>query len=53
MFVYFFIVQIGYMILGFSMNTELGLMGSIVHLFNYVLIKGGLFLVVVCVVFCL
>ena len=45
------IAQIGYMTLGLSTNTELGLTGSVVHLFNHGLMKGGLFLVVACVVF--
>lgn len=44
------IAQIGYMTLGLSTNTELGLTGAIVHLFNHGLMKGGMFLVVACVV---
>jgi multicomponent Na+:H+ antiporter subunit D len=44
------IAQIGYMTLGLSTNTEFGLTGSIVHLFNHGLMKGGMFLVVACVV---
>jgi len=44
------IAQIGYMTLGLSTNTELGLTGSVVHLFNHGLMKGGMFLVVACVV---
>jgi multicomponent Na+:H+ antiporter subunit D len=44
------IAQIGYMTLGLSMANELGLTGGVVHLFNHALMKGGLFLVVACVV---
>jgi len=45
------IAQIGYMTLGLCTNTTLGLTGSIAHLFNHALTKGGLFLVVACVAF--
>jgi multicomponent Na+:H+ antiporter subunit D len=45
------IAQIGYMTLGLSMNSHYGLTGGLVHLFNHALMKGGLFLVVACVVF--
>jgi len=44
------IAQIGYMTLGVSMANTHGLAGGIVHLFNHALMKGGLFLVVACVV---
>ena len=44
------VAQIGYMTLGLSMNNEQALTGGIVHLFNHALMKGGLFLVVSCVV---
>jgi len=44
------IAQIGYMTLGLSTNTESGLTGAVVHLFNHGLMKGGMFLVVACVV---
>lgn len=42
------IAQIGYMILGLSLNSELGATAGIVHLFNHALMKGGLFLVAGC-----
>ena len=45
------IAQIGYMTLGLSMGTESGLTGSVLHLFNHALMKGGLFLVVACVTY--
>ncbi len=45
------IAQIGYMVLGLSVNTVNGLTGSLVHLFNHALMKGGLFLVVACVMY--
>ena len=44
------IAQIGYMTLGLSLNTELGLTAGIVHLLNHALMKGGLFLVAACIV---
>lgn len=42
------IAQIGYMLLGVSFSSELGLTGGILHMFNHALIKGGLFMVVAC-----
>lgn len=42
------VAQIGYMLLGISMNTEVGLTAGIVHMFNHAIIKGGLFMVVGC-----
>jgi len=45
------IAQIGYMTLGLSMGNLRGLTGGLVHLFNHALMKGGLFLVVACVVY--
>jgi len=44
------IAQIGYMTLGFSLESVTGLTGALVHLFNHALMKGGLFLVSACVV---
>jgi len=43
------IAQIGYMTLGLSVNSELGVTAGIVHLVNHALMKGGLFLAVGCV----
>ncbi|MFP6639739.1 MAG: proton-conducting transporter membrane subunit, partial [Myxococcota bacterium] len=45
------IAQIGYMTLGLSLANQEGLTGGLVHLFNHALMKGGLFLVVACIVF--
>ena len=45
------IAQIGYMTLGLSLNNVNGLSGGLVHLFNHGVMKGGLFLVVACVVY--
>ncbi len=45
------VAQIGYMVLGISFATVLGLTGGIVHLFNHALIKGGLFMAMGCVMF--
>jgi len=42
------IAQIGYMTLGLSLNSELGVTAGVVHLFNHALMKGGLFLVAAC-----
>lgn len=44
------IAQIGYMLLGISMATTAGLTAGIVHMFNHALIKGGLFMVVGCLI---
>jgi len=40
------IAQIGYMILGISMDSVTGVSAGIVHLFNHALMKGGLFMAV-------
>jgi len=40
------VAQIGYITLGIGLNSESGLTGSIVHLFNHGLMKGALFLLV-------
>jgi len=45
------VAQVGYMIVGLSLANQTGLTGGIVHLFNHALMKGGLFLVVGCVVY--
>ena len=37
--------QVGYLTLGLSFGSVTGLTGSLVHVFNHALIKGGLFLV--------
>ncbi|WP_218934081.1 monovalent cation/H+ antiporter subunit D family protein [Rubripirellula lacrimiformis] len=42
------VAQIGYMLLGISMNSSTGLTAGIVHMFNHAIIKGGLFMVVGC-----
>ena len=44
------VAQIGYMLLGISMANVAGLTAGIVHMFNHALIKGGLFMVVGCLV---
>ena len=44
------IAQVGYLALGLGYATQTGLTGGIVHMFNHGLIKGGLFLVVACIV---
>jgi multicomponent Na+:H+ antiporter subunit D len=50
MLAYSSVAQIGYMVLGSSLASASGLTGSIVHLFNHALIKGGLFLAMGCIV---
>ena len=43
------LAQIGYMVVGIGMESATGLAGSIVHLFNHALMKGGLFMALGCV----
>jgi multicomponent Na+:H+ antiporter subunit D len=50
MLAYSSLAQIGYMVLGISMNSVEGVAGGIVHMFNHALIKGGLFMVMAAVV---
>ena len=45
------VAQIGYMILGVSLDTPDGLAGGLVHLLNHAMIKGALFLGVAAVVY--
>jgi len=49
MLAYSSVAQVGYMILGISMVSQLGLTGGISHLFNHALIKACLFLAIGCV----
>ncbi len=48
MLAYSSVSQVGYMILGIAMVSELGLTGGISHLFNHALVKACLFLAVGC-----
>ena len=43
------VAQIGYMVLGLSVNNLNGLTGGLIHLFNHALMKGGMFLAVGCI----
>jgi len=43
------LAQIGYFVLGLSFNNVSGLTGSLIHLFNHALMKGGLFMILGCV----
>ncbi len=45
------VAQIGYMTLGLSTANATGLAGGMVHLFNHAVMKGGLFLVVACLLY--
>ena len=49
MLAYSSVAQIGYMILGISLATSLGVAAGLLHLFNHALIKGALFLAMGCV----
>ncbi len=49
MLAYSSVAQIGYMIIGISFYSVNGLTGGIVHLFNHALMKGGLFMVMGCI----
>lgn len=49
MLAYSSVAQIGYMILGFSIATGLGVTAGILHLFNHALMKCALFLAMGCV----
>jgi multicomponent Na+:H+ antiporter subunit D len=42
------VAQIGYILLGASLVTMMGLSASFLHMFNHALAKGGLFLAVMC-----
>lgn len=45
------VAQIGYMILGISFGSVLGLTAGIIHLFNHALMKGALFFAMGCVMY--
>ena len=45
------LAQIGYFVLGLSLHNATALTGSLIHLFNHALMKGGLFMVVGCAVY--
>jgi multicomponent Na+:H+ antiporter subunit D len=49
MLAYSSVAQIGYMVLGISFNSVIGLTGGLVHLFNHAAMKGALFLALACV----
>ena len=50
MLAYSSVAQIGYMLVGLSFATTLGLTASLVHMFNHALMKGALFMAVACVI---
>ena len=43
--------QIGYIVLGFAISNQASIQGSIVHVLNHALTKGGLFMAVGCVAY--
>ncbi len=45
------LAQIGYMILGLSLNSDAGVSAGIVHMFNHAMMKGALFMAMGCVVY--
>jgi multicomponent Na+:H+ antiporter subunit D len=45
------VAQIGYMILGISFGSVLGVTAGIIHLFNHALMKGALFMAMGCVMY--
>lgn len=45
------VAQIGYIVLGFALHTSLGVAGSIIHIINHALIKGGMFMALGAVVY--
>jgi multicomponent Na+:H+ antiporter subunit D len=49
MLAYSSVAQIGYMIVGLSLENVNGLTGGLVHVFNHAVMKCGLFLVLACV----
>ncbi|MHC8509701.1 MAG: monovalent cation/H+ antiporter subunit D family protein [Rhodospirillales bacterium] len=49
MLAYSSVAQIGYIVLGVSLATTMGLSGGIIHLFNHALMKGLAFMAVGCV----
>ncbi|VAW47669.1 Na(+) H(+) antiporter subunit D [hydrothermal vent metagenome] len=50
-FAYSSVAQIGYMIVGLSMGTAMGLTATLVHVFNHALMKSALFLALAAVVY--
>lgn len=51
MLAYSSVAQIGYIMLGVGLVSQLGLTGGVAHLFNHAIIKGCLFLAIGCMVF--
>jgi multicomponent Na+:H+ antiporter subunit D len=45
------LAQIGYMVLGISFGSVLGVTAGIIHLFNHALMKGALFMAMGCVMY--
>jgi multicomponent Na+:H+ antiporter subunit D len=45
------VAQIGYMVLGISLASVLGVAAGILHMFNHALIKGALFMAMGCVMY--
>ncbi|HIL70974.1 MAG TPA: hypothetical protein EYG38_14145 [Verrucomicrobia bacterium] len=46
MLAYSSVAQVGYIVLGLALNNEAGIAGSLVHVINHALIKGGMFMAV-------
>lgn len=43
------VAQMGYILLGVSLGSEIGIAAGVLHIFNHALIKGALFLAIGCV----
>lgn len=50
-FAYSSVAQVGYMIVGLSIGTSLGLTATLIHLFNHALMKSALFLALAAVMY--
>ena len=44
------VAQIGYMVVGVALANQSGLTGTVIHMMNHALMKGGLFLAVGCLI---
>ncbi|AMD01297.1 MULTISPECIES: monovalent cation/H+ antiporter subunit D family protein [Halomonas] len=51
MFAYSSVAQVGYIILGISFASTLGLMASVLHLFNHAITKAALFMALGCIAY--
>ena len=45
--------QLAYIVLGFSLANTSGVTASVIHIFNHAVIKGGMFMALGCVAYCI